>query len=114
MELLVLNTNLESVAILDTFDSLLWVERYSSCGDFEIYTTVNAEDITVLQPDYYLWSSDSEMVMIIEDRRITTDVEDGNKFIVTGKSLEYILHRRIICQTILTGNLQDEYNNSLT
>ena len=38
MEVLVLNTEFESVAIIDTFESLIWTDRYYEAGDFEIYT----------------------------------------------------------------------------
>lgn len=46
--------------------------------------------------------------MIIEDLAVDSDIEDGNRLIVTGRSLESILERRIIWgQKVLTGNLQD-------
>jgi len=45
--------------------------------------------------------------MIIEDIRIDADTEDGNHLVVTGRSLESILERRIIWgQRVFTGNLQ--------
>ena len=39
MELLILNTKLESDSIIDTYKSLIWTDRYSSYGDFEVYTS---------------------------------------------------------------------------
>ena len=46
--------------------------------------------------------------MIIEDLAVDSDTEDGDHLIVTGRSLESILERRIIWgQKVLTGNLQD-------
>lgn len=45
--------------------------------------------------------------MIIEGLEIQTDAEDGNKLIVTGRSLESILDRRIVWkQTEIDGNMQ--------
>lgn len=113
MEVLVLNTNFEAIGVLDIgdvdiFDSLIWTERYFKCGDFEIYSSVNVNLLTLLQEDYYLWMKGSDKVMIIEGRMIDTDTELGNRFIVTGRSLETVLDRRIIWgQTILSGNLQE-------
>jgi len=108
MELLVLNTTLESVAIVDTVESLLWTGRYSECGDFEIYTQATTELIDILKQDRYLWLGTSPHVMIIEDLQIKSDIEDGNRLIVTGRSVESLLDRRIIWQpTVLTGNLQN-------
>ena len=108
MDLLILNSNLESTSVLDTFESLIWTDRYFKYGDFEIYTPVTSDILTILKEDYYLWSNSSDHVMIIEDIEIDTDVENGNHLKVTGRSLESILDRRIIWgQTILNGNFQN-------
>lgn len=107
MELTVLDTNLVPIKIIDTVDSLIWTDRYLGAGDFEIYTKVNADYILSLREDYYLSLKDSEHTMIIEAINLKTDIEDGNKFIVTGRSLESILSRRIVWnQTTLSGSLQ--------
>lgn len=108
MELLVLNTNFESVAIVDTVESLLWTGRYSEYGDFEIYTQAKTELFDILKQDRYLWLGTSPHVMIIEDLQIKSDVENGDRLIVTGRSVESLLDRRIIWQpTVLTGSLQN-------
>lgn len=108
MELTVLNKELSKVQILDTFDSLIWTDRYSRYGDFEIVDKATIERIQSLQEDYYLTIPESEHTMIIETIELKTDVEDGNKFIVKGRSLETILERRIIWnQTALSGNFQN-------
>ena len=107
MEILVLNTDFESVDIVDSFKSMIWTDRYNSYGDFEMYLTINPDILKHLKEDYYLWLKDSEHCMIIEDSAIDSDTEDGNHLIVTGRSLESILERRIIWgQKVLTGNLQ--------
>lgn len=107
MELLVLNTNYESIAVLDTYESLIWTDRYNSYGDFEMFFAMDESSLEYLKEDNYLWSKDSEHTMIIEDIRIDADTEDGNHLVVTGRSLESILERRIIWgQRVFTGNLQ--------
>ena len=107
MEILVLNTDFESVYIVDSFKSMIWTDRYNAYGDFEIYLTINPDILKYLKEDNYLWLKDSEHCMIIEDSAIDSDTEDGNHLIVTGRSLESILERRIIWgQKVLTGNLQ--------
>lgn len=108
MQLLILDTKLEAVAYLDTYESLIWAERYYECGDFEIYTTANKKALGMLKQDNYLWSRDSEHSMIIEEIQLKSNVEDGDELIVTGRSLESMLDRRIVwLQTILSGNFQD-------
>ncbi len=108
MELYVLNKDMQAIHLLDTFESLLWTERYYECGDFEISAPASITLLKMFEKENYLWSKDSDTVMIIEDLEISSDSEDGNMFIVTGRSLESILDRRIIWyHTVLTGNLQD-------
>lgn len=108
MDLLVLDTNFEAVSEIDEFESLIWADRYNQCGDFEIYTAGNVEFLSKLQPDYYIWNRNSRMTMIVEDIEIDSDIEDGNRLIFKGRSLESILDRRIIWKkTVLNGNFQD-------
>ena len=107
MELLVLNTDFESIAVIDTYESMIWTDRYNSYGDFEIFFAMDTQLLQYLKEDYYLWLKDSEHCMIIEDIKINADTEEGNHLIVTGRSLESILERRIIWgQRIFNRNLQ--------
>lgn len=108
MEIIVLDTSLKTVAVLDMFQSLIWTERYSAYGDFEIYTHVDQSVLEYLKQDYYMWLKESDQTMIIESIRIESDAENGNHLTVSGRSLESILDRRIIWkQTIISGNLQN-------
>lgn len=108
MNVFVMDREFQSVGVIDVFNSFLWTDRYYKYGDFEIYTEANAEILELLKEDYYLWYSNSEHVMIIEDFEVSSDTEEGTKFIYKGRSLESILDRRIIwTQTTLTGNLQN-------
>lgn len=115
MEVYVLNTKFESIAVVDEFESLIWTDRYNEAGDFELYLAMNKKLLEYLRQDYYLWNPDSDHVMIIEQLNITSDLESGNKLIVTGRSLESILDRRIIWgQKVLTGNLQNAVKTLIT
>lgn len=108
MDLTVLNTNLEAVAVLDVYESFIWTDRYYEYGDFELYTMMSSDILSVLKEDYYIRNRDSEHVMIIEDIRIQSDIERGTHITVTGRSLESILNRRIIWgQKTISGNLQN-------
>lgn len=108
MEPTVLNTNLESIDILDFFESIIWTDRYSQYGDFEIYTPYSNKLLNTCKLDRYLICDESKHAMIIESVEKNTDVENGNHLIITGRSLESILYRRIVwAQTVITGNLQD-------
>lgn len=108
MNVFVLNKEFQSVGLVDVFKSFLWTDRYNQFGDFEIYTEANKSVMELLKEDYYLWYSNSEHMMIIEGLEVSSDTEEGTKFIYTGRSLESILDRRIIwAQTTVSGNFQN-------
>lgn len=117
MEIFVMDEKFRSLYNLDTFESLIWTERYNGCGNFEFYTPVNQAILQVVNTiqqkmeaklDCYAWLKESATTMVIEDLEITTDTETGNHLIVSGRGLESLLERRIIWeQTNLNGNLQN-------
>ncbi len=108
MNLVILNTDLDAVRIMDTYESLIWTDRYYTYGDFEIYTPLMDDILTYIKQDYYLQSPNSDHVMIIEKLQISSDVEEGNHLKITGRSLESILNRRIVWkQKTISGNLQN-------
>lgn len=108
MDLLVLNTDLDAISVVDTYESFIWTDRYRQPGDFELYMSMMLSVLQYIRQDYYIWNRDSEHVMIIEKIRIDSDVEDGNHITVIGRSLESILDRRIVWgQQVIRGNLQN-------
>ena len=108
IEIYVLDTDFTAIYLLDKYESLLWTDRYYSCGSFEIYTPVTKEILDNVKPNYYLWFKQSEKMMIVEDFTIETNFEDGNHIKIVGRSLESILDRRIVWkETTITGTLQN-------
>lgn len=100
------------VAVIDTFKSLIWTKRYFNCGDFELYTGANADLLPFLVKDNYIMRDDDDSIMLIEDIRIQTDAESGNYFIITGRSIESILKRRVF-QHPKTVKTSDYINNAI-
>lgn len=108
MILRLLNRDLEAIAMIDYYESLIWTERFFECGDFEIHTPVTKDVLDNFKQDYYIEKRDSDRVMIVEKLRIATDVEEGNHVIITGRSLESLLDRRIVWgQRSISGKLQN-------
>ncbi len=115
MDITVLNKSFVAIGLIDVVDSILWVERYSGYGEFEIYTPITIDLLNLLQEDYYIQIPNSSRTMIIESLEIKTNVETGNKLVVRGRSLESILERRIIwTQMILNQGLQLAIQNIIT
>lgn len=114
MDLMILNKNLDAIAIIDAYESFIWVDRYYECGDFELYTSMREGMLNYVKLDYYLQKRGSDRVMIVEKLLITTSAEEGNRITITGRSLESILDRRIVWgQVTLSGNLQNEIKRLL-
>lgn len=96
MDLYIFNKSFDTVAVIDEYESFNWTDRYNKAGDFELTLLITSELLSVLKADYYVYFSQSEHLMIIEGVEIKIDEEKGDRLIVTGRSLESILDRRII------------------
>lgn len=108
IDVYVLNGDLEQIGIIDNYTSLIWVNRYDTEGDCELYIEATSENLKLLKKGNYLSRLDDEMVCRIEKVELDTDVENGNYIIVTGYDVKKILGQRIIwSQTNVDGNVED-------
>lgn len=115
MNIVLLDLNFEAVAIVDMFESFIWTDRFNEAGDFEFYSKASLENFNLFKQGYYLKMDDSNKLMIIEGIEIISDIDDGNKIRVVGRSLESLLDRRIIWeQTNVTGDIQSVIKKLLT
>ena len=97
MEVISFNTNKQKVAIIDSYKSFIWNDRYEDLGDFELYIPADAVELLAnIHQDYFIQCSESDRTMIVEKVDYTTDLEDGSFVTISGHSLEAILKRRIV------------------
>lgn len=109
LDAIVLNKNFEVVGIVDNFSSFIWTERYYQYGDFEIETTATRAHVNLYQKGYYIHRKDSEYLMVIDTIEYDASEEEGRTLRITGKDLSYLLHKRIIWETVvLDENTNDE------
>jgi hypothetical protein len=125
-EIYVLDRDFNLLGIIDGYVSVIWRPSYSDIGDFEIYMGATTEAVELLQRDRYVVrtsdiSVDDEgrvtykKVMIIKNRIINTDVENGDFLTVTGKELKYILHQRLIWSlTTVNGTAENAIRKYIT
>jgi hypothetical protein len=107
VDIWVLDENLEAIDIVETFSSFIWTDRYNEYGDFELRISADDPSAKALRIDRYLQNRDSDHVMIIETIEVDADAEEGRYLIVSGRSLESILERRIVWGLkVLDGNFQ--------
>ena len=109
MSIYLLDTDFRRIRLIDEYISMIWTDRYAEAGDFELYITATAENVSIFKTGMYLSNTISEHLMIVETIEIKSDIEDGAKLIVSGRSLESILSRRIVWnQTVFENkNIQD-------
>ena len=108
LEFLILDTDFNAVETVDVFESFIWTDRYSAFGDFELCLAPTRDNLLYLREDYFVWIGESDRLMVIENVEITSDVEDGARLLVSGRSLESILASKIVWeQTMLAGGFQD-------
>lgn len=96
MELCIVNSQYTPVKIVDSFKSLIWTKKYQNYGDFELCVPAESSLVEYIKPDFFFTRDDDESVMIIEKFQIKTDSENGDYFIISGRSLESIFCRRIV------------------
>lgn len=121
MDIYVLDLNVNILGMIDTFKSCIWTVQYFSPNDFELVVPATDKNIDLLQKDRLLCRDkdrDGDMwnnVMIIENIKIETDWENGDKITVTGRGLKSLVGRRIVWkQTNLSGKVEDGIRQIIT
>lgn len=99
MLIYVLNKNLEKIAIIDIYQSVIWANRYNDLGDCELHVKPTVENLQLYQIGYYLARHDDDMVCRINKIEIDTNVQTGNTLIVRGVDVKSFLDQRIVWNT---------------
>lgn len=111
MEATILNPNFESIDVIDDYKSFIWNDRYDEAGDFEIYIPITDSLPSNIKKGYYLWNGESDHIMVIESIGYESDEESGDCFIVTGRSAESLLERRIVWnKKVFSAKYDDDGN----
>ena len=92
----ILDQNFRKIHILTQYESLMWVDKYDEPGSIEIYAPPTAEIKEVAVVGNYIQSTKSHHLMVIEKLVTTASPSDGARLIISGRSLESILDRRVI------------------
>lgn len=110
LDIYVLDGNLEPIALIDNYTSLIWASRYVEEGDCELYIEATTENLSFLRKGNYLKRSDNDdMVCRIERIELDTNAEEGNFLIVTGYDVKKIMNQRVIWNTISWDGNTEEY-----
>lgn len=95
MDVYILNQIYRREKVVDSFESLIWTERFAAIGDFEMTIHSTPENRALLVPGVRLGLNESHRVMTIETVENSTS-EDGLQILkIKGRSLESILDDRL-------------------
>lgn len=106
------------ITLIDDYISLVWNEKYSGYGEFELVLGYIPSGIDLMSK--YINVSSSTKFMIIEKQDFSQKTNGDVVFKLSGRSLESILGRRIIFNTVgnkpvtISGNLQNAIKSLLT
>ena len=96
MEVYVLDSLLRRTEVVDRFESLIWTERFSDVGDFELDIKSTPGSRGLFQAGTQLAINSSYRVMTVETVEDYTDQDDKELLKVKGSSLEELLVHRIV------------------
>lgn len=92
------------IDIIDTFESIYWIDRYNETGDFELVMPVLENNLPFLRIGNYIGTKETDQFMIIENVTLKTDVENGDRLVISGRSAESMLDRRIVWYKISSSD----------
>lgn len=108
MDLYVMDTDFQAIAVVDDFQSLIWAKRYYDFGDCELYIRASEEYVKLFRNGRFLMRNDDDMVCRIVKVELTTDTEEGDFITVTASDCRSILSQRIVWfQTNFNGTVED-------
>lgn len=103
MQATIMDKYYNPVRIIDAFGSLIWSDTYIGYGDFELVFTMDENALAYIEEGNYVSIKESDRYMIIEKIEILTSFQEGIRCLLSGRSLESLLTRRIIREELLVN-----------
>lgn len=106
MDLIVYDSELNELGIIDEFKSLVWTPRFYEVGSFELRAPRTENNIALLRKNRYLYRPDAEETVFIKS--ISETLQDGERLIiVSGAFLEGLLDKRTVTHKGYFSSLRD-------
>ena len=103
MRVIARNVDMVPINEIDTYTSIIWTDRYSKEGDFELRVPCTDFNYKVFNEARYLTIDKTDRVMVLESRNIKTEVDKSDEYIIKGRSAETLLDRRVIMGSMTFG-----------
>ncbi len=95
MEIYTLDPLLRRDRVIDSFESLIWTERFRTYGDFELDVFSTPDSRRTFVPSTLLAMNRSNYIMMVETVEDSVNAEGKKMLKVQGRSLEAILLDRV-------------------
>jgi len=95
MDIYTLDSNFIKSEVIDGYESLIWTERYSEYGDFELLTSPTLKMRGFLKMGTMLSIEESDRIMIVESVYVTK-IDGKNTLKASGRSFEAVLEDRAV------------------
>ena len=100
MEVYILDDQFRRTTVVGNFESMVWSERYSSEGDFELVVHSTLKTRNLFTIDAKIAINESYRVMIVRTVTDAADTEGRSLLTIKGPSIEHILTDRIARQAV--------------
>lgn len=105
MEILILDNLLRPIDVVDVFESMIWTERFSRVGDFELVTLSDSANQKRFVVDTLLMITESRRIMRVKTVVETIDDEKGSIITITGFEITKILDSRVALHKKAGGDI---------
>jgi hypothetical protein len=114
MELLTLDSSYQPAELVERYDSLIWTERYSTAGDFQLVSTDVERMLKLLPRETCVTLRESTVPMLVEMHKIEKSITGAPVLTVTGRSFETVLERRAAVKvpSPWTGQPREEWSET--
>jgi hypothetical protein len=99
MDINVLDYNFNLIAIVDTYQSLIWCKRYNDIGALDLQIEATNETLSVFKKGNYITRNDDDAIYRIEAIELDTNEDKDNSLIVGAYDIKKILNQRIVYDT---------------
>lgn len=103
MDLVLLKDDKTAGKLIENYDSLIWTERFTNLGDFQIQTGNIMQFMNLLPEGQLISLRQSRVPMIVEDHQIERKKNAPVKLTIVGREYTSILDRRVAIKQVMAA-----------
>lgn len=113
MEINVFDNNLNKIAIVDVYTSLMWCKRYYDVGALDLQIEATTENLSLFKKDYFISRNDDDTFFQIKAIELDTASDHDNHLIIGAVDCKSILNQRLIWDFVSFSGTVENYIRKL-